>query len=185
MADHVDEARPSNSNSALYNAMVAPLQGLAIRGMVWYQGERWVPVSYILYSVPSSTSWHPENYRCLLGALVRQYREDWSSRAGADPQFPVLVPTVAHCTILCTVQVGVVQLGPWSNPPIPPTPDPGSPSSHNNRDSGSLFPLLRWHQTGDYGYLPNAAQPNMFLGLALDTFQPDPDTEGAGKVHPR
>ena len=80
--------------------------------------------------------------------------------------------------------MGVVQLGPWSNPPVPPTPDPGS-SSHNNRDSGSLFPLLRWHQTGDYGYLPNAAQPNMFLGLALDTFQPDPDTEGAGKVHPR
>ena len=38
--DHVDDKHDYNSNSFLYNAMVAPLQGMPIGGMIWYQGER-------------------------------------------------------------------------------------------------------------------------------------------------
>ena len=33
----VDEKHPQNSNSFLYNGMVAPVQGITIKGVVWYQ----------------------------------------------------------------------------------------------------------------------------------------------------
>ena len=89
------------------------------------------------------------------------------------------------------------QVGPWKNPPA-------------IRDEGSLFPLIRWilkqmifrekdsrkpiwrwHQTLDFGYLPNPGsiqckyhscsvftnlilnpeQDNMFLAMSLDTYR--------------
>ena len=34
-----------------------------------------------------------------------------------------------------------------------------------------MWTLARWHQTLDYGYLPNPEEPNMFLALALDTYR--------------
>lgn len=49
-----------------YNAMIAPLQPYAIRGVIWYQGE--------------ANSREPFNtgYRDLMFALVEDWREDWS-----------------------------------------------------------------------------------------------------------
>ena len=72
--------------------------------------------------------------------------------------------------------MGVVQLGSWKNPP------------EGTRDEGALFPLIRcqrkaaqpcetiarWHQTLDYGYLPNPQDNNMFLAMALDTYRQVP-----------
>ena len=35
--DYVDEKHPWHSNSYLYNGMVAPMQGVTIKGAIWYQ----------------------------------------------------------------------------------------------------------------------------------------------------
>ena len=42
--DYVDEKHPWNSNSYLYNGMVAPVQGVTMKGAIWYQvhsGKVW------------------------------------------------------------------------------------------------------------------------------------------------
>jgi sialate O-acetylesterase len=54
-----------------YNAMIAPLQPLAMRGVIWYQGE--------------ANSRAPFNvgYRDLMFALVEDWREDWAAEAAA------------------------------------------------------------------------------------------------------
>lgn len=36
----------------------------------------------------------------------------------------------------------------------------------------SNFPLIRWHQTADYGYVPNPEMENTFMAVAVDL--PDP-----------
>jgi len=48
-------------------------------------------------------------------------------------------------------------------------------------DDGT-YPLIRWHQTADYGYAPNKAMPNTFMAVALDL--PDDDSP-YGAVHIR
>ena len=38
-----------------------------------------------------------------------------------------------------------------------------------NRDSVSThWPVLRWKQTGSYGYVPNELMDNVFMGVAMD-----------------
>ena len=37
--DFANPNRPQDSNSHLYNAMIHPLTKLAIKGVLWYQGE--------------------------------------------------------------------------------------------------------------------------------------------------
>mgnify|MGYP002622609191 CR=1 FL=1 len=51
--------RPSN----LYNAMVAPLAGYAIRGAIWYQGE--------------SNAGRAYQYRTLMPLMIQSWREAW------------------------------------------------------------------------------------------------------------
>ncbi|KAK6168919.1 hypothetical protein SNE40_020075 [Patella caerulea] len=44
------------------------------------------------------------------------------------------------------------------------------------------FPDIRWHQTADYGLVPNKRMPNVFMSVAMDLpdfFSPD------GSIHPR
>jgi len=48
-------------------------------------------------------------------------------------------------------------------------------------DSG--FPVIRWHQTGDIGYVPNDQMTNVFMSSPLDTF--DPADGYPGGIHPR
>lgn len=50
--------------SGLYNGMVAPFLGMAMRGVIWYQGE--------------SNYEHPECYADLMTAMVRAWREVWN-----------------------------------------------------------------------------------------------------------
>jgi sialate O-acetylesterase len=48
---------------ALYNGMIAPLQRLPIRGVIWYQGE--------------ADAAFPERYTTLFPALIRSWRAAW------------------------------------------------------------------------------------------------------------
>ncbi|WP_152541012.1 sialate O-acetylesterase [Luteimonas huabeiensis] len=63
--------------STLYNGMIAPLAGTALRGVLWYQGE-------------SNTS-EPDAY----AGLLRSLREDWRRRFD-DPRLPWLIVQLAN-----------------------------------------------------------------------------------------
>ena len=54
----------------------------------------------------------------------------------------------------------------------------------NQPDSQGLgFPVIRWHQTADYGYVPNDRLKNVFMASPLDTYD---NKEGyPGGIHPR
>ncbi|XP_049431493.1 sialate O-acetylesterase-like isoform X2 [Epinephelus fuscoguttatus] len=48
--------------------------------------------------------------------------------------------------------------------------------------ASKFFPNVRWHQTADFGYVPNERMANTFMAVALDL--PDPDSP-LGPIHPR
>lgn len=53
-----------NQPTALYNAMIAPIQNQTIRGFLWYQGE--------------SNADQPKTYKKLLPALIGDWRNHWN-----------------------------------------------------------------------------------------------------------
>lgn len=61
-----------NQPTALYNAMIAPVLPLKVKGFVWYQGE--------------SNTGNPEPYNALLPALIKDWRARWK-----DDRLPFLV----------------------------------------------------------------------------------------------
>lgn len=67
-----EPARPHEAPSCLWNGMVAPFAGYAMRGVVWYQGE--------------TNTAYAEKYRDVLGALVASWRDAWH-----QGDFPFLV----------------------------------------------------------------------------------------------
>lgn len=56
--------RNQSRAAALYNNMIAPLVPYAMRGAIWYQGE--------------ANSGAPENYRDLLPAMIKGWRQDFN-----------------------------------------------------------------------------------------------------------
>ena len=42
--------------------------------------------------------------------------------------------------------------------------------------------MIRWHQTGDYGYVPNPKMPNTFMAVGMDLGDFD---SPFGAIHPR
>ena len=136
--DHVEPEHDYNSNSHLYNAMIHPFIKMSIKGVLWYQGE-------------ANTFWNPDKYKCMLKNMFHDWRMRWWKNSDTHYKYPV----------------GVVQLGPMGNPPIPDT----------RKNDGNHFPLLRWHQTLDVGFLPNSEEENGFSAMAMDTYY-------MGQVHP-
>jgi len=65
--------------SGLYNAMIAPLTPLAIRGVLWYQGEH------------NANKGHALIYRRLFQALIQDWRRAWG-----EGQFPFLFVQLAN-----------------------------------------------------------------------------------------
>jgi sialate O-acetylesterase len=61
-----------NQPTALYNAMIAPVLPLKLKGFLWYQGE--------------SNTTKPETYNTLLPALIKDWRTHWN-----NDQLPFLV----------------------------------------------------------------------------------------------
>ncbi len=56
--------REGQSPSVVYNAMLCPLRGYGIRGVLWYQGE-------------NNGDEYPERYAAMFSALIKQFRADW------------------------------------------------------------------------------------------------------------
>ena len=44
------------------------------------------------------------------------------------------------------------------------------------------FPVIRWAQTANYGYVPNERLQNVFMAVAMDLGDP---TSPFGSIHPR
>jgi len=70
--------RPSDIPSALYNAMIAPIDGFAVKGTLWYQGE-------------SNTGDLPKNYDKAMGLLINSWRE-----AHGNPDMPFYFVQLAN-----------------------------------------------------------------------------------------
>lgn len=64
--------RPHEAPAILFNGMIAPIAGYAMRGAVWYQGE--------------TNTRYGEHYRDVLGALITGWRFAWN-----QGDFPFLV----------------------------------------------------------------------------------------------
>ncbi|MAX23870.1 MAG: sialate O-acetylesterase [Phycisphaeraceae bacterium] len=58
-----EKKRPNRTPTLLYNAMIHPMIGYGIRGIIWYQGE--------------SNKNKPEQYEELMQGLVESWRSDW------------------------------------------------------------------------------------------------------------
>jgi len=69
--------RPFEAPAVLFNGMINPLVGYAIRGVIWYQGESNAP--------------HPEQYREVMASLISSWRQRWG-----EGDFPFLVVQLAN-----------------------------------------------------------------------------------------
>ena len=138
--DYIDENHDYQSNSHLYNAMIHPFHKITLKGITWYQGE-------------SNSFWNTDKYGCVIKNMFGAWRTRWSQNSDSGENFPI----------------GVVQVGPFANPPQPENP---------RIDDGNYFPLVRWQQTMNQGFLPNSKEENAFLAISLDTYY-------EGTEHPR
>ena len=69
-------ARPHEAPAGLFNGMIAPIAGYALRGFVWYQGE--------------TNTAYGEHYRDVLTALITSWRAAWGQ--GDAPFLVVQLP---------------------------------------------------------------------------------------------
>jgi sialate O-acetylesterase len=67
-----EPVRPHEAPAVLYNGMIAPFAGYAMRAAVWYQGE--------------TNTAYPAEYERVLGALIKSWRAAWK-----QGDFPFLV----------------------------------------------------------------------------------------------
>ena len=75
----------------------------------------------------------------------------------------------SHSETNADAPFGFVQLAPYREDPL-----------------YSGFPLIRWHQTADYGYVPNPAMHNVFMAVSIDTYDPIPSPAYSSVgLHPR
>eukprot|EP01084_Bolivina_argentea_P089148 160913_1 len=106
----------------------------------------------------SGASKYAYSYECAFKYMISDWRLKWSIRSETSNNFPF----------------GFVQISVWDD--------------HNNNTCGNTFsqcigvPIVRWAQTGNLGYLPNAELPNVFGAISMDLGDP---TSPYGDVHPR
>jgi len=95
---------------ALYNAMIAPLQPFAIKGVIWYQGE--------------SNSSRARQYQTLFPAMIKCWRDAWG-----QGEFPFLFVQVAPYNGMIP-EIREAQLISWKKTPntaMAVTTDVGAP----------------------------------------------------------
>ncbi len=128
----------SNTPSAIYNGMIAPLTPLSIRGVIWYQGE--------------SNRRFAHEYRSLFPEMITDWREQWGgSGESGGSDFPFYFVQIAPFTypgdVGETAELREAQLMALSlpNTGMVVTMDIGDPNDihpGNKRDVGER--LARW-----------------------------------------
>ena len=85
----------SHTPASLFNHMVAPLVGLSIRGVMWYQGES-----------NASSPRESKDYRTLFPTMITDWRKRWQR-----PDLPFLFVQIAN---IRAVQTQPVESSPWA-----------------------------------------------------------------------
>ncbi|XP_071958438.1 sialate O-acetylesterase-like isoform X2 [Antedon mediterranea] len=95
----------------------------------------------------------PNSYNCTFPAMIDDWREKWYEGTGGLTDK--------------TFPFGFVQL-----------------CTSNSVKPGLIgnYPILRWHQTADFGYVPNSRMENVFMAVSIDL--PDPASI-YDPIHPR
>lgn len=83
-----------NTPTALYNAMIAPLAGFRIAGVIWYQGE--------------SNCYDPILYRTLFPAMIADWRKQWGQ--GNFPFYYVQIAPYQYNDQTCSQAVREAQM---------------------------------------------------------------------------
>ena len=102
---------------------------------------------------------YAESYWCGFPAMIEDWRQKWAENSDTSADFPF----------------GYVHLSSWDD-------------TTSNRPCGdAVLPcqasaIVRWGQSANYGYVPNAAMPNTFMASAIDYGDPDSPW---GDIHPR
>jgi hypothetical protein len=153
---------PTGLCSSLYQSNIAPLVNVTIAGAVWYQGEQ-----NVLYGRGDAGS----GYECQQAALIRSWREAWSAvpnTTAAD--FPFGVVTLAGGASEGAYYWSANQHVPYDQWLACVTQRSRAPACLDVPADWTAG--LRVAQTGGYGYTPNAALPNVFLGQNFDQGEP-------------
>lgn len=153
---------PSAMCSTLWHSMIAPFVNMSIAGAIWYQGEQ-----NVVFGRGSASS----GYQCQQAALVRSWREAFSALPGTSaPDFPFGIVSLAG-----GASEGAYDWSPFQHVPQAQW-DACQKSNHRSPFCAELpkewTAGLRAAQTGGYGYTPNAALPNVFLGQNYDQGEP-------------
>ncbi|KAM6173572.1 sialate O-acetylesterase [Erethizon dorsatum] len=106
----------------------------------------------VWYQGESNIYYNKDLYNCTFPALIEDWRQTF--HRGSQGQTERFFP------------FGFVQLSSYL--------------SMDNADDG--FPQIRWHQTADFGFVPNLKMPNTFMAVAMDLCDRD---SPFGSIHPR
>ncbi|KAI8520060.1 hypothetical protein Bbelb_033170 [Branchiostoma belcheri] len=94
----------------------------------------------------------PDSYSCSFPGMIDSWRKEWYMGTGGQ--------TDRHFPF------GFVQISTQTQP----------------GEMNMGYPAIRWHQTADYGYVPNPVMPNVFMAVAVDLVDP---ISPFGSIHPR
>ena len=80
-------------------------------------------------------------YKCAFPQMIQAWRDAWHKGTGGQSS--------------ASMAFGFVQLSVWGNKSNPP-------------QAGEPVAVVRWGQTANFGYVPNAKLPNVFMATAVD-----------------
>lgn len=106
----------------------------------------------VWYQGEANANYNRDLYACMFPALIADWRQTF--HYGSQGQTERFFP------------FGFVQLSSYV--------------LMNSSDYG--FPEIRWHQTADFGYVPNLKMPNTFMAVSMDLCDRD---SPFGSIHPR
>ena len=143
---------PNVYYATLYNAMINPLVGFRIKGVIWYQGE--------------NNAWNARSYRTLFPNLIRNWREKWgyefpfywvqlANYMAEDAQ-----PAESQWAELREAQTMTLDLPHTGQAVIIDIGDPNDIHPRNKQDVGLRLALLALHN--DYGYTETICSAPLF-----------------------
>lgn len=133
-----------------------PVAGPATHSVLWnamiHPLQNMTLKGVVWYQGENNANYNRDLYACMFPALIADWRQTFHS--GSQGQTEHFFP------------FGFVQLSSYL--------------LMNSSDYG--FPEIRWHQTADFGSVPNPKMPNTFMAVAMDLCDRD---SPFGSIHPR